>query len=81
MIKTYHATDTKYKRHCVDCGKLLVEYEAVHSCHRNERGGAVEREKHFVLLEGRRCKGCHDSIVRHIEKYYEKENTAWHQEL
>ena len=56
---TYHEKDTRYKKHCVDCGKLLIEYEYVCTPVESYPGDCIysdkSREENFGGLRCRKC--------------------------
>jgi len=53
-----HKDDTRYKKHCVLCGKLLLRYENYWDGHRNERGDLVERHNNNRTPNGYQCVSC-----------------------
>jgi len=55
----YHSTDDRYEKHCVGCGKKLLEWEREYDGHRNEVGKLMFEEKSMkLIMGGRRCKEC-----------------------
>jgi hypothetical protein len=56
---TYHASDDRYEKHCVDCGKKVAEWEYQFDGHRSEPGAQIFQEKNTTkIMGGRRCKNC-----------------------
>lgn len=54
-----HDEHDRYRYPCVDCGKLLFEYECEWDGHRNEVGKLIERESdRLMFLGGWRCRAC-----------------------
>ena len=64
-----HHKDTKYLKHCVLCGKKLIEIEAVWDGHRNECGDTIFKEPNICILESGRY--CHDCYIPHHKKMVE----------
>lgn len=58
VFLSWHKDDDRYKKHCVDCGKLLYRYEACWDGHRNERGDLIEQHDAVRILDGLRCLDC-----------------------
>lgn len=55
-----HKYDTRYKKHCILCGKLLLRYEKWYDGHRNEPGDLAERHSCVRTSDGYRCVSCEE---------------------
>lgn len=70
VFPSRHKNDTRYKKHCVDCGKLLYRYELCWDGHRNERGEIVEKYDWVKTLGGLRCPECNIIFEKILLKSY-----------
>jgi hypothetical protein len=60
IFPQFHPNNTKYKKHCVDCGRKLLEWnDDGGDMHRNEPGTLKFKETYFKTLDGLRCPVCH----------------------
>lgn len=54
-----HKDDDYYKRHCVECGKLLYYFDSINTYDGgNAKGEMTEVHPSFCTLDGLRCGGC-----------------------
>jgi hypothetical protein len=66
-----HKNDDRYKKHCVECGRKLLEREKYYDGHRNEAGAVIFKdEKQFFFLSGRYCSPCLRRKIEKITKAY-----------
>lgn len=57
-----HPDDNRYKTHCVNCGKLMWEYESTWDGHRNETGDLIKSNPIFKLFGGGYCIECYNKV-------------------
>jgi len=63
VLKKNYKNDTRYKRHCVDCGRLLMEYEYICTSVESYPGDVIFSDKEKQTdFGGLRCKKCHRFI-------------------
>lgn len=68
-----HRSDDRYKKHCVECGRKLLEREKYYDGHRNEAGTVTFKDENQMLfLNGRYCSPCLREKIRKIIKAYLK---------
>jgi len=69
-----------YQNYCVDCGKLIFEWESVWDGHRNEKGKYTSHNEHYQFVDGWRCDKCDKKIIELINKmidfYHTEEGIA-----
>lgn len=70
IFPSRHKNDDRYRKHCVDCGKLLYRYELCWDGHRNERGEIVEKYDWVKTLGGLRCPECNTIFETILLKAY-----------
>ncbi len=68
LFHVSHRDDDRYHQHCIDCGKLLLEWESYYDGHRNERGDIIMKENYATLFGGIYCYDCYDKLKLKIYK-------------
>jgi len=67
-----------YQNYCVDCGKLIFEWESVWDGHRNNKGKYTSHNEHYKFVDGWRCSKCNVKIIEllgeMIRVYYTEED-------
>ena len=78
VLKTHHKDDTRYKKHCVDCGERLLEWEYVITPVETYPGECIYRDKKRQKdFDGLRCLECAKKIKKFLYDAlikYKKEN-------
>lgn len=70
IFPTRHKNDTRYIKHCVKCGKKVLEYEREFSGPEVSRGLIIHDDNsRLILLDGYYCGCCHQKVVRSLCKY------------
>jgi len=72
-----HISDTRYKKHCCCCAKLLIEYERQYDGHRNEAGDLKYNVKDkYQVLDGFWCHNCGFKLAGKIGSIQKQINDA-----
>ena len=72
-FKEEHPNDNKLKKHCVDCGNILIEYKHGWDGERLVRGNRISSSvKSFSFIGGLRCMDCDEKIYAFFGKIMEK---------
>lgn len=72
-----HQLDTPCEKHCVDCGRMVIQWEREFDGIERRRTKIQHVENHKEILHGRRCEQCAtvftDRILNALEAYDQKE--------
>ena len=73
-IPIRHLNDTRYKKHCVDCGILVREYGEDYDGIRCCIGDIINERLHRQVFGGFRCEECYKKLEDWIKEYYYEQN-------
>jgi hypothetical protein len=81
FLPVQHDNDSKYKKHCVACGKLLKVWEREwDGIDKPQRGKLIEDVPARIFIQGLRCVECYEKIVLWVvsalKEKHEKDNNA-----
>lgn len=75
VLPYHHPKDTKYKVHCVGCGKMLKHWEREwDGIDHPERGKLLEDHASMTFIRGMRCPECYDNILRVVVQALEAQH-------
>jgi DNA-directed RNA polymerase subunit RPC12/RpoP len=66
VFPVYHEKDSKYSKHCVECGKELLRYESIWDGHRNDTGDISFTLPYKTLMDGKYCLDCYAPLEKTI---------------
>lgn len=70
IFPTRYKTDTRFIKHCVKCGKKVLEYKYEFDGPETSRGPIIfSDESRLILLDGYYCGECHQKVIRSLCKY------------
>ena len=74
LFPSHYEKDTRYEKHCVDCGISLLEWEREFDGHRAEMGRLIFEGEYVETFGGKRCSKCDAKFQTKVKKLSESKD-------